>query len=64
MGRMGGGPRYRQLEDQDLVLGNSATGIILKKEHEELVRVKKVGLWEKQEEEPASLVRAGEGRAN
>lgn len=41
MGRMGGGPRYGQLENQDLVSGISATGIILKKEHEELVRVEK-----------------------
>lgn len=43
MGRMGGGPPYVQLEDQDLVLGISARGIILKKEHE-LVRVEMIGL--------------------
>lgn len=64
MGRMGGGPRYGQLENQDLVLGISATGIILKKEYEELVRVENVGLRENEEEEPASPVRAGEGRSN
>lgn len=64
MGRTGPTPQYGQLENQVLVLGISATGIISEKEHEELVRVERFGPWEKQEEEPASVVRAGEGRSN
>lgn len=64
MGRTGGTPRYGQLENQVFVLGISATGIISEKEHEELIRVERFGPWEKQEEEPASVVRAGEGRSN
>jgi len=64
MGRTGGSLQYGQLEDQDLVLGISATGTTLKKARGELVRFEKVVLSEKQEEEPASPVGAGEGRSN
>lgn len=41
---MAGGPQYGQMENHNLLLGVSATSIILKKEHEEPVRVAKLAL--------------------